>query len=34
MQRLKALHEYANIIGRIEIRKDGADQVEVLFPEA
>lgn len=33
MQRLKALHEYARIIGRIEIRKEGAEQVEVTFPE-
>lgn len=33
MQRLKALHEYARIIGRIDIRKDGAEQVEVLFNE-
>ena len=33
VQRLKALHEYAHIIGRIEIRKDGAEQVEVSFPD-
>ena len=33
MQRLKALHEYARIIGRVGIRKDGAEQVEVSFPE-
>jgi phosphoribosylformylglycinamidine cyclo-ligase len=32
VQRLKALHEYARVIGRIEIRKDGAEQVEVEFP--
>ncbi|EHJ47550.1 phosphoribosylformylglycinamidine cyclo-ligase [Solidesulfovibrio carbinoliphilus subsp. oakridgensis] len=32
VQRLKALHEYARVIGQIEIRKDGAEQVEVTFP--
>ena len=31
VQRLKALHEYARVIGRIGIRKEGAEQVEVLF---
>ncbi|UJX41088.1 phosphoribosylformylglycinamidine cyclo-ligase [Desulfovibrio sp. JY] len=35
MQRLKALHEYARIIGRIEIRGgDEAEQVVVEFPDA
>ncbi len=33
VQRLKALHEYARIIGRVVIRKDGAEQVEVAFPD-
>ncbi len=33
MQRLKALGEYARVIGRIDIRKDGAEQVEVTFPD-
>jgi len=32
VQRLRALHEYARIIGSIEIRKDGAELVEVSFP--
>lgn len=31
VQRLKALHEYARVIGRIGIRKEGAEQVEVIF---
>ncbi|EFL52225.1 phosphoribosylformylglycinamidine cyclo-ligase [Solidesulfovibrio fructosivorans JJ]] len=35
MQRLKALHEYAQIIGRIEMRGgDEAEQVVVEFPDA
>uniref|UniRef100_I2Q556 Phosphoribosylformylglycinamidine cyclo-ligase n=1 Tax=Desulfovibrio sp. U5L TaxID=596152 RepID=I2Q556_9BACT len=32
VQRLKALHEYARVIGHIEIRQEGAEQVEVEFP--
>lgn len=34
MQRLKALREFARVIGRIAIRKDGEEQVVVEFPEA
>jgi phosphoribosylformylglycinamidine cyclo-ligase len=34
MQRLKALHEYAQVIGRIEIRGEKDEQVIVNFPEA
>jgi phosphoribosylformylglycinamidine cyclo-ligase len=33
VQRLKALHEYARVIGRIDIRKEGSEQVEVVFPD-
>ncbi len=33
MQRLKALHEYARIVGHIAIRKEGGEQVEVEFPD-
>jgi phosphoribosylformylglycinamidine cyclo-ligase len=33
LERLKALHEYASVIGHIVIRKDGTEQVEVAFPE-
>ena len=33
LQRLKALHEYAHVIGHVGIRKDGDEQVIVDFPE-
>jgi len=33
LQRLKALHEYARVIGQIAIRKDGDEQVIVDFPD-